>query len=164
MKYLYSILIVAGAVAVSTYFEPTIGDISNAKCEAFMAMASEASGLPPLDTCPEVRIEPVEWFEALVPPGHSHPVGVVRTADDRVIHILDPALMNPRYSDPMRRDLWDSVLLHEMIHVLQYESGLAPRDFLHCRFMENQAYHLQANYLMRKGIRMAIPGNMGCRS
>lgn len=133
-------------------------------CRAHFEAAQDITGMQPLGGCPEVRVETSDWFER-VPCGGDTPctiTGVVLTDSPNVVHIRPRGTIGAEHSADLRRALWRSTLVHEMVHVLQMRNGFLPLNREACNAMESHAYRAQVEFLRRQGWRAAMPENLGC--
>lgn len=115
---------------------------------ALMAWASAQTGIAPADTLPAVTYTaPEEMVQMQYPDGD----GGAAANGVRVVALYDPN--EAEIYLPLGFDVRDpvdvSVLLHELVHHMQYEAGVGYA----CRGeMERVAYEAQGEYLSSVGI------------
>lgn len=137
-------------------------DVGKAKCAELVELASELSGVPVTGGCPTIVIETDAWFRRELCGGQPCTItGAVRGEQPNVIHMRQPGSIYK--GSPVRvATLWRSVLIHEIVHVLQFRYGLSPDNTVECRIMELRAYVAQVKFLARRGIYVSIPHYLGC--
>lgn len=124
-----------------------------------MSWAATLSGLPPPDTLPEVRTVSHRFLVDAACHGRECKVMGWFPPGERIY--LDQRL------DPENNLLASSVVVHEMVHYLQYlqRGRSAQLDCHQIIELERQAYGVQREYLLRYGVYQPVGVSMhhvGC--
>lgn len=133
-------------------------------CDTTRQDASEMSHLRIHGDCPTIKVETDGWFVKTLCKGNTPcPIlGVVFNKDPRTIHVIAPESIPTKLSYKYRLIIWRSVVLHEMVHILQIANGFEQHGPISCLMLELQAYQVQGVYLKANGLSMSIPKNVGC--
>ena len=138
---------------------PLEAAVSTEEVAPLMAEAVRLSGLPPLpaDATPRVWSVSEAVLHATVCRGEDeHCHGLQAVYDTALNRVLVLEWDRPRGAE------WESFVLHEFVHALQYARH-GERMFSDCatrRASEQQAYDVQDAYLQRRGVLLRVASQM----
>ena len=117
-----------------------------ARLGALVAFVAERSGYPPLRNCPDVKVASAAALIAVIAPEAlaqgEEPRAAYVVARDEILLAANVALATP---------LGRSYLVHELVHVHQFEEGAQVRAPC-AGWLEGEAYRVQASYLRTHGL------------